>query len=235
MKDPFIYIPEMGLSLLHENEITTPTEFKVVEFDSTNPGINTDEGFFFFNLKTKHCGEFSYRTWNKKAFVDFGNQLEKNHKGPYRIEVIKDTIYICSTPELYNPAIHGTQDNLISLETMENIETEAKNYAVNRRNENYDAESDIFELENGGILEPAEVEKIIEEVRTEAFVAGAKSIMNLNSDKISNLLQQEIISLNEKIKNLNKKNAELGEELLKEQLKRQEINQKYTKLSFSKN
>lgn len=118
---------------------------------------------------------------------------------------------------------------------MENIETEAKNYAVNRRNENYDAESDIFELENGGILEPAEVEKIIEEVRTEAFVAGAKFIMNLNSDKITNLLQQEIISLNEKIKNLNKKNAELGEELLKEQLKRQEINQKYIKLSFSKN
>ena len=31
---------------------------------------------------------------------------------------------------------------------MENIEIEAKNYAVNRRNENYDAESDIFELEN---------------------------------------------------------------------------------------
>lgn len=59
--------------------------------------------------------------------------------------------------------------------------------------------------------------------------------MNLNSDKISNLLQQEIISLNEKIKDLNKKNTELGEELLKEQLKRQEINQKYIKLSFSKN
>ena len=118
---------------------------------------------------------------------------------------------------------------------MENIEIEAKNYAVNRRNENYDAESDIFELENGGILKPAEVEKIIEEVRTEAFVAGAKFIMNLNSDKITNLLQQEIISLNEKIKNLNKKNAELGEELVEEQLKRQEINQKYIKLSFSKN
>ena len=120
---------------------------------------------------------------------------------------------------------------------MENIETEAKNYAVNRRNENYDAESDIFELENGGILEPAEVEKIIEEVRTEAFVAGAKFIMNLNSDKISisNLLQQEIILLKEQIKDLNKKNAELGEELLTEQLKRQEINQKYIKLSFSKN
>ena len=30
---------------------------------------------------------------------------------------------------------------------MENIEIEAKNYAVNRRNENYDAESDIFEEE----------------------------------------------------------------------------------------
>ena len=117
---------------------------------------------------------------------------------------------------------------------MENIEIEAKNYAVNRRNENYDAESDIFELENGGILEPAEVEKIIEEVRTEAFVAGAKFIMNLNSDKITNLLQQEIISLNEKIKNLNKKNTELGEELLEEQLKRQEINQEYIKFSFSK-
>lgn len=71
MEDPFIYIPEMGLSLLHENKITIPTEFKVVEFDSTNPGINTDEGFFFFNLKTKHCGEFLYRTWNKKAFCDF--------------------------------------------------------------------------------------------------------------------------------------------------------------------
>lgn len=110
MKDPFIYIPEIGLSSLHENEITTPTEFKIVEFDSTNPGINTDEGFFFFNLKTKHCGEFLYRTFNKKAFVDFGNQLEINHKGPYRIEVIKDTIYICSTPELYDPAIHA-QDN----------------------------------------------------------------------------------------------------------------------------
>lgn len=118
---------------------------------------------------------------------------------------------------------------------MENIETEAKNYAVNRRNESYDAESDIFELENGGILEPAEVEKIIEEVRTEAFVAGAKFIMNLNSDKITNLLQQEIILLKEQIKDLNKKNAELGEELLTEQLKRQEINQKYIKLSFSKN
>lgn len=117
---------------------------------------------------------------------------------------------------------------------MENIKIEAKNYAVNRRNENYDAESDIFELENGGILKPAEVEKIIEEVRTEAFVAGAKFIMNLNSDKIINLLQQEIISLNEKIKNLNKKNAELGEDLLKEQLKRQEINQKYIKLSLNK-
>lgn len=112
MKDPFIYIPEiMELSFSPENEITTPTEFKVVEFDSTNPGINTDEGFFFFNLKTKHCGEFFYRTFNKKAFVDFGNQLEKNHKGPYRIEVIKDTIYICSTPELYDPAIHETQNN----------------------------------------------------------------------------------------------------------------------------
>ena len=98
---------------------------------------------------------------------------------------------------------------------MENIEIEAKNYAVNRRNENYDAESDIFELENGGILKPAEVEKIIEEVRTEAFVAGAKFIMNLNSDKITNLLQQEIISLNEKIKNLNKKKAELKENYLK--------------------
>lgn len=118
---------------------------------------------------------------------------------------------------------------------MENIETESKNYAVNRRNESYSAESDIFELENGGILKPAEVEKIIEKVRIEAFVAGTKFIMNLNSDKISNLLQQEIISLNEKIKNLNKKNAELGEALLKEQLKRQEINQKYIKLSFSKN
>lgn len=117
---------------------------------------------------------------------------------------------------------------------MENIETEAKNYAVNRRNENYDAESDIFELENGGILEPAEVEEIIEEVRTEAFVAGAKFIMNLNSDKITNLLQQEIISLNEKIKNLNKKNAELGEELLKEKLQRQEINREYIRLSFPK-
>ena len=31
---------------------------------------------------------------------------------------------------------------------MENIEIQAKNYAVNRRNKNYDAESDIFELEN---------------------------------------------------------------------------------------
>lgn len=117
---------------------------------------------------------------------------------------------------------------------MENIESEAKNYAVNRRNESYDAESDIFELENGGILEPAEVEKIIEEARTEAFVAGAKFIMDLNSDKITNLLQQEIISLNETIKNLNKKNVELGEELLKEQLKRNEIIQEYSKLYFSK-
>lgn len=111
MKDPFVYIPEvMELSFPHNNEIPTPTEFKVVEFDSTNPGINTDEGLFFFNLKTKHCGEFLYRTFNKKAFVDFGNQLEINHKGPYRIEVIKDTIYICSTPELYAPAIHETQN-----------------------------------------------------------------------------------------------------------------------------
>ncbi len=94
-----------------KTEITTSTEFKVVEFDSTDPGINTDEGFFFFNLKTKHCGEFLYRTFNKKAFVDFGNQLEKNHKGPYRIEVFKDTNYICSTPELYDPATHETQNN----------------------------------------------------------------------------------------------------------------------------
>lgn len=121
MKDPFIYIPEMELSFSPENEITTPTEFKVVEFDSTDPGINTDEGFFFFNLKTKHCGEFLYRTGNKKAFVDFGNQLEKNHKGPYRIEVIKNTNYICSTPELYDPDIHETQNNLIDLETKNKI------------------------------------------------------------------------------------------------------------------
>ena len=58
--------------------------------------------------------------------------------------------------------------------------------------------------------------------------------MNLNSDKITNLLQQEIISLNEKIKNLNKKNTELGEELLEEQLKIQEINQKYKTFFFRK-
>lgn len=55
---------------------------------------------------------------------------------------------------------------------MTDTEIEAKNYAINRRKESYDAESEIFELENAGILKPDEIEKVIEDVRIESFIAG---------------------------------------------------------------
>ena len=58
------------------------------------------------------------------------------------------------------------------------IETEAKKYAINRRKESYDAESEIFELEIAGVLKPDEIEKVIEDVRIEAFIAGANYFLN---------------------------------------------------------
>lgn len=100
MIDNLIYIPELGIRPPCKNIADLVTEHKVVEFEVTDPGINTDEGFFFFNLETKHCEKFLYRTYDKKVFIEFGNLLEQNHRGPYKIEVIKGTNYICSIPEI---------------------------------------------------------------------------------------------------------------------------------------
>ena len=116
MIDNLIYIPELGIRPPCKNIADLVTEYKVVEFEVTDPGINTDEGFFFFNLETKHCGKFLYRTYDKKVFIEFGNLLEQNHRGPYKIEVIKDTNYICSIPEIsenLNSYTQFTIDDLI--------------------------------------------------------------------------------------------------------------------------
>lgn len=59
------------------------------------------------------------------------------------------------------------------------LQNEARNYAINRRAENYDVESDLCELTNGFPADYVqEIEKSVEEARTEAFVAGAKFILN---------------------------------------------------------
>lgn len=61
---------------------------------------------------------------------------------------------------------------------MNELETLAIKYATNRRKESYDAESEIFELENCGILQTNDVEKVIEDTRIEAFIAGANYFLN---------------------------------------------------------
>ena len=50
----------------------------------------------------------------------------------------------------------------------------AEEYAINRRNESYDIESELLELDNGCPMGeiPGETERLVAEARTEAFLAG---------------------------------------------------------------
>ena len=50
----------------------------------------------------------------------------------------------------------------------------AEEYATNRRNESYDIESELLELDNGCPMGeiPRETERLVAEARTEAFLAG---------------------------------------------------------------
>lgn len=58
--------------------------------------------------------------------------------------------------------------------TNEELKIIAENYATNRRNKNYDIESELLELDNGCPMEerPGETERLVAEARTEAFLAG---------------------------------------------------------------
>ena len=50
----------------------------------------------------------------------------------------------------------------------------AEEYATNRRNESYDIESELLELDNGCPIEkrPGETQRLVADARTEAFLAG---------------------------------------------------------------
>lgn len=74
-------------------------------------------------------------------------------------------------------AIHCSKKYFEKMDSV--LQNEARNYAINRRAENYDVESDLCELTNGFPADYVqEIEKSVEEARTEAFVAGAKFILN---------------------------------------------------------
>lgn len=87
---------------------------------------------------------------------------------------------------------------------MTNLETAAKNYAINRRNENYDIESDLCELTNGFPENYVqEIENSVENSRTESFIAGCKFILSKNENEIKDLQKElkllESNTLNKKV------------------------------------